>query len=48
MDPNTTPGLLPGDQVMTWDEVNEMGIEEAPADFGPSIEEAGEEEAAHG
>ena len=48
MDPNTTPGLLLEDQVMTWDEVNEMGIEEAPADIGPSIEEAEEGEAAHG
>ena len=50
MNTNTeaNPGLLPGDQVMTWEEVRELGLEEAPADIGPSVEEAGEGEAAHG
>ena len=42
------PGLLPGDQVMTWDEGRELGLDEAPADIGTSIEETGEGEAAHG
>lgn len=41
-------GLLPGDQVLTWQEVRELGLDEAPADIGPSVEEAGEGEAAHG
>ena len=41
-------GLLPGDEAMTWEDVRELGLEEAPADIGPSVEEAGEGEAAHG
>jgi hypothetical protein len=35
------PGrLLPGDQVVTWQEIEELGLEEAPADIGLSTEEA--------
>lgn len=32
--------LLPGDQVVTWEEVEELGLEEAPASIGLSVEEA--------
>lgn len=28
-----------GDIVLTWDETEEMGLDEAPADAGPSWEE---------
>ena len=50
MNTNTEPkpGLLPGDQVMSWEEVREMGLEEAPSDIGLSVEEAEEGEAANG
>ena len=36
------PGLLPSDQVMTWEEVRELGLDEAPADIGPCVEEGPE------
>jgi hypothetical protein len=39
-DTNTPRGrLLPGDQVITEQDIQELGLEEAPADIGLSVEE---------
>ena len=32
------------DTVMTWDEVEELGLEEAPDSMGPADDELGEKE----
>ncbi len=47
MTPNTkpTPAVLPGDEMLTWEEVTALGLEEAPEDFGPAEDEM---EADHG
>jgi hypothetical protein len=36
----TTEQLLPGDIVLTVKEIAELGLDEAPDDAGPSIEES--------
>ena len=47
--PNTqnTDGQLPDDIVLTADEVEEFGIEEAPTDIGLSIEEMATSDGGH-
>ena len=32
-------GILPGDIVLTDADIRDLGLEQAPADFGPSVEE---------
>ena len=47
--PNTTNTntLLPDDTVLTTADIAELGIEEAPTDIGPSIEELATRDGGH-